>query len=294
MRLARTVGGLADTPKGILCIVAGVVLLTTQDAISKVLIEDFHPGEIMFWRGLVSFLPVAVFVWMDGGLDTLKSSRPKTTLLRALLALGTAVLIISSFQWMPLAEALAVLFASPLILTALSAPLLGETVGWRRWTAVVVGFAGVILLTRPGIEGIDLVVLVPFGAAVFAALRDIVTRRLGAHDSSTSILFYTQLLAVVAAAPSLVSGTGLPEARHWTLFLVAGLLVGVAHYLIIQAFRFAEASLVAPFRYLTLAWAVFLGFVLWGDVPDLWMLGGIALIAGSGLYTLHRETRGKR
>ena len=78
------------------------------------------------------------------------------------------------------------------------------------------------------------------------------------------------------------------------LITMAGLLVGVAHYLIIQAFRFAEASLVAPFRYLTLAWAVFLGFVLWGDVPDLWMLGGIALIAGSGLYTLHRETRGKR
>lgn len=291
MRIVSTVGGLADTPKGILCIVTGVMLLTTQDAINKVLVEEFHPGEIMFWRGLVSFIPVAVFIWLDGGVATLKSRRPKTNILRATLALCTAVLIISSLRWMPLAEALAVLFASPLILTALSGPLLGETVGWRRWSAVAAGFAGVVLLTRPSIDGIDLIVLLPLGAAVCSALRDIVTRSLGAHDSSTAILFYTQLVAVIAAAPSLSFGRGLPEPQHWGLFVAAGLLVGVAHYLMIRAFHYAEASLIAPFRYLTLVWAVVLGFVLFGDVPDLWVIGGIGLIAGSGLYTLHRETR---
>src|SRR3546814_5075123 len=107
---------------------------------------------------------------------------------------------------LPLAEALAIVFASPLILAALSGPLLGETVGRHRWACVAVGFLGVLLLTRPTASGIELVVLIPLGAALFSALRDIVTRRLGAHDSSTTILFYTQLVATVGAAQTLQIG----------------------------------------------------------------------------------------
>ncbi len=281
----------ADQTRGILCMIAGVFVLTTQDALTKWLTAGFHAGEIMFWRGLFSFLPLAVLIWRDGGLSSVKSRRPLVNLLRAMLALATSVLIVMSFALMPLADALAVVFASPLILTALSGPLLGEPVGWRRWSAVAIGFVGVLLLTRPSASGIALVVLLPLTAALFSALRDIVTRRLGAHDGSTAILFWTQVVATLAAAPTLIVNSGWPSPTDWLLFATAGILVALAHYLIIRAFLFAPAAVIAPFRYLALVWAVLIGFVVWGDIPDIWATTGSILIAGSGLYMLHREAR---
>ena len=271
--------------------IAGVFVLTTQDAITKWLTAGYHAGEIMFYRGAFSFMPLALFLWRAGGLTALRSRRPGLNFLRAVLALCTSVLIVKSFAALPLADALSIVFASPIILTALSVPLLGEKVGWRRWSAVAVGFVGVLLLTRPGPGGIALVALLPLSAATFSALRDIVTRRLGAFDSSTTILVYTQLVATLAAAPTLVDNHGWPPLHDWVLFAAAGTLVGVAHFLLIQALVFAPAAVVAPFRYLALVWAVLAGFLVWGDVPDRWAIAGSTLIVGAGLFMLRRETR---
>ena len=288
------IAALNDQAKGILCMIAGVLVLTTQDAITKWLTAGYHAGEIMFYRGLFSFIPIAVLLWREGGAAGMRSRRPALNLVRALLALATSVLIVTAFAHMPLADVLAVVFASPLILTALSGPLLGEHVGWRRWSAVGVGFVGVLLLTRPGTGALDLAVLLPLGAAFFSALRDITTRRLGGHASPTTILLYTQAVATLAAAPSLAVNSGWPGLLDWLLFAAAGILVGLAHYLIIQAFLFAQAVAIAPFRYLALVWAMLIGFLVWGDVPDLWAIAGSSLIVGSGLYMLHRETRRRR
>ncbi|MFN4088455.1 MAG: DMT family transporter, partial [Alphaproteobacteria bacterium] len=262
---------LSASAKGILCMILGVFVLTTQDAITKWMTDGYHPGEITFYRGLFSFLPILLFATRDGGWTAFRARRLGPNILRAFFALATSVLIVWSFSVLPLAEALAIVFASPLILAALSGPLLGERVGWRRWTCVGVGFIGVLLLTRPGPAGIALVVLIPLAAAVCSALRDIVTRRLGGHDSSTTILFYTQLVAVIATGPSLlIAFSGWPSLGDWLLFAIGGILVGIAHYFIIQAFLLAEAATVAPLRYLALVYAAAIGALVWGDLPDAW------------------------
>lgn len=286
---------LSPSARGILCMIAGVFVLTTQDAITKWLTDSYHPGEIMFYRGLFSFLPIFVFASRGGGFSAFRAKRLGPNLIRGIFALITSVLIVLAFGFLPLAEALAIVFASPLILAALSGPMLGEKVGWHRWACVAVGFLGVLLLTRPTTSGIELVILIPLGAALFSALRDIVTRRLGVHDSSTTILFYTQLVATVGAAPTLlIAHSGWPPLSDWALFAASGILVSVAHWLIIRAFVLAEAATVAPLRYLALVYAAIIGALLWGDLPDMWALTGSILIAGSGLYTLHRETRARR
>jgi len=281
--------------RGILCMIAGVFVLTTQDAISKWLTASYHPGEITFYRGLFSFIPIAVLASRTGGWAALKANRLGANILRGLFALVTSALIVWAFSMLPLAEALAIVFASPLILAALSGPLLGEPVGWRRWACVAVGFVGVILLTRPSTAGVEWVVLIPLGGALFSALRDITTRRLGGIDSATTIIFYTQLVAVVATAPTLlIAFNGWPDLGDWALLAVSGILIGIAHSFIIQAFLLAEAAVVAPLRYLALVYAAVLGAILWGDLPDAWAIGGSVLIAASGLYTLHRETTARR
>ena len=190
-----TASGLNPAQKGIACTIAGGLLLTGQDAITKWLTVDYSTGEIMFWRGLFSFLPVAVLVWHAGRLRSLRPRRPLGVLLRSVLALVNSVLIIVSLRLLPLADALAIVFASPIILTALSVPLLGEPVGPRRWLAVAIGFLGVLLMVRPTGSALQLAALVPLAAAVCSALRDVVTRRLGATDRASTIFFYTLVLA---------------------------------------------------------------------------------------------------
>jgi len=283
--------------RGILFMACATMLLTTQDAISKWLTTDYNTGEIMFWRNLFAFLPIAVYVWRDGsGLQALRSRRPVINLSRAMLNMACGFVVIAAFARMPLAETLAIVFASPIILTALSVPLLGEKVGWRRWSAVCVGFAGVLLIVRPtGVGGVGWVVLLPVVVAVLVAFRDIFTRKLGGIDSSTSILFYTVAVGTAGGAVGMaVQGFGLPAAGDLWLFLVAGLINGVGHYMAIRAFHLAEAAVVAPLRYLSLVWAGVMGIVFWGDVPTPWSLAGTALVVASGLYILHRESRRRR
>ena len=290
-----TIVPMSQSARGILCMIAGVFVLTTQDAITKWLTDGYHPGEITFYRGLFSFIPIAILAARTDGFAALRANRLGANLVRGLFALATSALIVWAFSVLPLAEALAIVFASPLILAALSGPMLGERVGWRRWASVAVGFLGVMLLTRPSTAGVELVVLIPLGAALCSALRDIATRKLGGHDSATTIIFYTQLVAVAGTAPTLlIAFSGWPSAADWALFAVAGILVGIAHSFIIQAFLLAEAATVAPLRYLALVYAAVLGALLWGDLPDAWAIGGSVLIAASGLYTLHRETMARR
>jgi drug/metabolite transporter (DMT)-like permease len=194
-----------------------------------------------------------------------------------------------------LAENIAISFAGPLFVTALATPLLGEFVGWRRWMAVLVGFAGILVMLRPSGTGLNWYALLPLGAAVFGGLRDVLTRRISGTESSVSIL----LISTIA-----VIGAGLVTAGFgdWSkltimdigLLAVTGLLSGTAHYLLIQAFSTGEASLVAPFKYSSLLWGVLIGTLVWGDLPDQWMILGSILVVGSGLYILHREMLRKR
>jgi drug/metabolite transporter (DMT)-like permease len=275
---------------GTLYMIAGGFLLTCQDAISKWLTADYHAGEIIAYRGIWTLIPVLVVVFWRGDLSVFRPRRPAAVAWRSLFTLITSVLVVLSFRFLPLSDALAIIFLNPLIVTALSVPMLGEPVGWRRWSAVGVGFLGVVLMTRPGYETVAWVVAVPLAAALFAALRDATTRKVGLAESTLCLLIYSTVLTVIGGFVTLPFGTHMPPLADWGLFVAAGLLAAGSHVLMIRAFQIANAATVAPFKYLNLVWAASLGYIFWGDVPDGWRFAGAGLVVASGLYVLHRET----
>jgi len=280
--------------KGIICMVFGGVALIIQDAITKWLTGGYPVGEILFWRAVFSFLPIILFIWHEGGFKCLKTNRLGMHIFRALAMLGSATFIVISFSMMPIADAVALNFTGPLFVTALATPLLSERVGWRRWTAVCVGFAGVIIMLRPGGD-MQWTVLLPVASAISGAIRDITTRYMSDTENSTAILFYTNAFIVFAGLMTIpMGGWVMPNLTDFGLFAAAGCFSGLAHFLLIRSFHYSEVAVVMPFKYLTLLWAVLLGYVVWGDVPDFYMIVGAAFIIASGLYILYRETWAKR
>lgn len=273
--------------------IAGSFLLTMQDGITKWLIADFHAGEIMIYRGIWMFPMLAGLIYWNGGPKILRLHQPVGVIVRGVVALVTSVLVTLSFINLPLAEALAVVFLSPLLMSAASPFLLNERVGLQRWTAVGVGFLGVLAMVQPDRAGYNLWVLFPLGATVFSTARDIITRRLGARDNATAVMFYTSVVAALAGAATLPFGTHWPTWTQWGLFVVSGTTVTLAHLLIIKAFQLAPGAVVSPLKYLSLVWAALIGYMVWGDVPGVMKLVGAALVAGAGLFMLLHETRSR-
>ncbi|MEM7123906.1 MAG: DMT family transporter [Pseudomonadota bacterium] len=277
--------------KGILCMAAGCALVTFNDAILKWLTTDMPVGQIMFIRGLFVFLPVLLLAWHEGGLYRLRVRSPRGQAARAAIVVTGMFLFITGLSLLPFAEAIALTFASPLFATALAVPFLKEKVGWRRWTAVGVGFGGVLVMLRPGEGALALAALLPLAAAVTGALRDIVTRRLSVSDSSSSILMVSTIAVTLCGLLTWPFGWPTPTWLELALLALAGMLLGAAQYLMIEAVRLAEVGLVAPFRYTSLIWAFLIGFVVFGSVPDIWVVIGAVVVMLSGLYILHREGR---
>lgn len=279
---------------GIFYMLGGGFAITLQDAFSKLLTEVYPTGEIIFYRGLFTFIPIAVLIWHAGGSKCLWIANPRGQLLRAVIAACTMLLIVNSFRVLPLADVIIVLFVGPLIATALATPLLGEKVGLRRWMAVAVGFVGVLIMMQPQGFNLQLLLLLPLAAAVFSTLRDIVTRHISSTENSTSILFYS-IVAVTLTGLATMSYDWHPfEMRHLHLFFAAGVLNGIAHFLMIQSFRYAEVSLVSPFKYANVIWAIILGYLIWGELPATHMLIGAVFIVVSGLYIMRHETGAKQ
>lgn len=274
--------------------IVGAMLLATQDAITKLLTVDYSPGEVMCLRGAASFGLLAVLVHHEGGWRRVKAKKPRMVWIRAVLGFLTSLVIVTAFSKLPLADAMAVLFAAPLFVALLQGPFLGEKVGGARWVVIWIGFAGVLFMVRPNPQGIDWLMLWPLGAAVLSAIRDTVTRKLAGHDSSTTLLLYTQIAGTIGGAFFLSSETPIPEWWQVLAFFAAGSMAGMAHYLTITAFHLAEGATVAPFRYFSLLWGVVLGFAIWGDIPDNWIIAGTTLVVGSGLAMMQLERRKKR
>ncbi len=279
--------------KGVLCMIGAGLFLTLNDAVLKWLTGDYPVGQIMFLRGVFVFLPIILLVWHAGGLRSLRVTRIEPHLLRGGLMIAGTFLFINGLSHLPFADAISITFAGPLFVTALAAPLLGEVIRWRRWLAVVIGFAGVLIIIRPTSEVAQWAAIFPLAASVTGALRDILTRKMSQHDSSVSVLFYSTLAVTLAGGVTFVGGWAPVQAFDVGLFFLCGILIACAHYLMIEAFRFAEAALVVPFKYVSLLWAVLLGLVIWGDVPDNWTFVGAAVVICSGLYILHREREAK-
>lgn len=285
----------AQSPlRGITYIVLALFLLTLADAATKWLGGSLPIWQIICLRALFILIPVAILTFRTGGLPTLRVHDYRGMAIRVFYYIGSTTLIATSMILLPLADAATLLFAGPLFVTALAPSMLGEQIGWRRWAAVLFGFVGVIIMLRPTADALQPLALVPVVAALFSSLRDIVTRRISATESTNAIMVWSTLGLILAGLLTIPLGWVAITWSDFALLALAGTLGGVAHILMVEAFRVAEAAVVSPFKYSAIIWAVTLGYVIWGDVPDLFIIVGGAFVIGSGLYILHRETRGKR
>ena len=267
----------------------GAAVLTSNDAVLKWLTSGYQVGQIMFCRGIFIGLPLAIIIWRAGGLKSLRPVNPKGHAVRATLVIVGTFLFVNGLAYLPLADAVAIAFAGPLFITALAQPLLGEIVGWRRWLAVLVGFIGILLIMRPGGNVIQWAALFPLAASLTGAFRDLLTRHLSSQETTVAILFYTSLgvtLAGLATIPFMWTPVPLVD---WGWFALSGVLIGCAHFLMIETFRYGEATLVAPFKYSGIIWAGLLGYLIWGDTPDFATIAGVSMVVIAGFYILHRE-----
>ena len=284
-----------EVAPAIVCMLVGAAILTLNDGLIKLLAGTYPTGELLFIRGLFVWPWILLFVMRRGGPAILRVHNIKGQVLRGCCVIAGSFLFITGLRHLTLADAVAIAFTGPLFITAMAPLVLGENVGWRRWLAVLVGFAGVLFMLRPGSEALQWAIVFPLGAAICGGLRDLVTRRIAGTETTVAVLAVTTtvlLLAGLATAP-FVDWVQLRPADIVT-FAASGALIAVAHTLMIEAFRRGEASLVAPFKYSSLLWATLVGYLMFDELPDTWTLVGAVVIVLSGLYVLHRETLLKR
>jgi drug/metabolite transporter (DMT)-like permease len=276
---------------GMLMALAGALGYTAMDTVVKLLTARLPSVQILMIVYLVGVLPPLLWCLGSGNRAALRSRRPLIQLVRGLAMLVASLLFFHALSRLPLADAYALLFTMPLIITALSVPMLGEHVGWRRFGAILVGFAGVMVMLRPGSGIIEPAALGVLGCAAAAGFGNVLIRRFGAVESAESFVVYGSLIAAVGTLPLAATVWVAPSQPEMLLLLVAGLLGGLAGLGVTMAYRVAPAAVVAPFQYMQMPGGLVTGYLLFGDRPEPLMLLGAAIIIGSGLYILHREAR---
>jgi drug/metabolite transporter (DMT)-like permease len=280
--------------RGIAAIAIGVGLFSIMDSLVKYLGGSYSPLEVVFFRGAIAFLPIALVIKARGGLALLRTRKPGSHALRCLIGIGSTILFFVALAGMPLADAIAISFAGPLFITALSKPLLGEAVGRHRWAAVLVGFLGVILILRPGAGMIEPMALVALAATLCYALSTVAIRRLSVSENDTAMVFYYNSAVTVVATAALPFVWRMPTADDFLLFCCVGLLGGISGFFVTSAYRMAPVAVVAPFEYTAMLWALVIGRLAFGEIADLNTLLGSAIVVASGLYILYRETKHRR
>ncbi|MCA8926883.1 MAG: DMT family transporter [Alphaproteobacteria bacterium] len=292
-----TAASSASTPsasaqmKGILFIVVSNGIFGLTDALSKVLTGSYPPGEILFFRSVFVFVSIAVMVMAQGGWRRVQIVNWRLQWARGLLLAATSYIFVVVLKHLPLADLTAMMFISPLVLTALAPRFLGERVGWRRWTAVGIGFGGALLIIRPSGEGALWPMLLAATMPLTMSIRDIITRRLAVTDTATGMMICSTLCVMAGGLASLPFGWAIPTWEGLGLFALTGTLQGVAQFFLVYAFIYGEAVVVAPFRYFLLLWATLYGWLFFGAFPRAETITGAAIVCAAGLYIFYREMR---
>ncbi|HRQ65480.1 MAG TPA: DMT family transporter [Xanthomonadaceae bacterium] len=278
--------------RGILFMLAAVATFAFMDAVMKSLTAYYPPLQVSFLRGATALPFVLVAIGLAGAWRGVVRVRWPLQLLRGVLAIVMLGCFVFGIERLTLANAYTLFFIGPLLITALSRPLLGEHVSAAQWIAIVIGLAGVLLVLRPDTGAfLSLGSLAILGAASAYALTAIVTRILGRTDSAASMnLWFTVVLTLGAGTLALPGWRGL-EVAHWPLFLALGMLGALGQFLVTEAFRRGRAATVAPFEYTAILWAIGLDFALWSALPGLPVLTGASVIILSGVYLMRREAR---
>lgn len=275
----------------IACMIGAVAFLTASDALIKSMSTSYSVGQLLFIRSLFVWPWIVLFALRQGGLGTLRLKSTKGHVVRGILVIASTFLFVTGLQYLPLANAIAAIFMGPLFITAMAPFVLGERVGWRRWAAVSVGFIGVLVMVRPGTDAFQWALLFPITGAMCGGLRDLITRRISQAENTLAMLAMTTIAIMVAGVVSIPFGWGAFDVADLPKFALSGTLVTAGHYLMIDAFRRGEAGLVAPFKYTSLLWAIVIGFVAFGELPDGYTLAGATIIIAAGLYVFYRETQ---
>jgi drug/metabolite transporter (DMT)-like permease len=267
---------------------AGTFLFSVNDALGKWLLADYSVGELLLVRSAAGLILLAPLIRQTGVAGFRSAPRPRLQILRVLLSTIEVALFFFAVSQLPLADTKTFYLAGPIYVTALSVVLLGESVGWRRWTAVFVGFAGVILALRPSSASFTPPVLIALTGSVTFAFLMILTRTL--RDTSDTVLVAGQIGgSFVFGALTAPFGWVTPSPRDFVLLMLFGLLAMLALACVNRSLKLAPASVVAPYQYTLIVWAIVLGYLVFGDVPDLATLVGAGIIVAAGLFILWRE-----
>ncbi|MCK8482465.1 DMT family transporter [Aliiroseovarius sp. S2029] len=282
--------------RGILLIIFAMAAFALEDVFIKSMTQGMPASQTLFLLGVGGSVAFAIITYVQRGtLAPLvhRDMRSRIMLWRNASEAVSAMFFVTALSLVPLSTVLAVFQAMPLATTAGAALFLGEQVGWRRWSAIGIGFLGVLLIIRPGAEGFQLAALLPIAAVFGIALRDLLTRQLDPTIPSTSVAFYAFLICIPAGALMIPVSGGfvVPEPVGWLLMLGATVFGVSGYYAIVSALRVAETSIIMPFRYTRLIFSIMLGIIVFGEDPDNLTYLGAMIVIGTGIYTFLREQR---
>jgi drug/metabolite transporter (DMT)-like permease len=273
---------------GVCLMLAGIGLFSINDALGKWLLVTYPVSELLLIRSAAALLLLVPFIYRTGRIAFMRAPRPGLQILRVALSTLEVAMFFWSVSYLPLADTVTFYLASPIYVTALSVALLGERVGWRRWIAVLVGFAGVLLALRPSAATFTLPALIALTGSIFFAFLMITTRQL--RETPNTVLVTGQIVGTLVFGLILTPfGWVTPSPLDFALMSLFGVLSIVALACVTLSLKLAAASVVAPYQYTFIVWAVILGYAVFGDLPDALMLAGAAIIIMAGLYIFWRE-----
>lgn len=297
-----------DNARGIFYLCAGLFIFSFQDVIIKQLSAEFPVHEMVFIRGLVATPLLLILVHYESGFAALRTDHLVLHLVRSVLMFCSYLFYYLAIVAIPITTAISLFFTAPLVITALAVPFLGEKVGYRRWLGVLAGFAGVLIMLRPGLGVFEPAALLAILSAFTYSVAQLLSRRLGMTDPASTMAFYTAMIFtyiggmmgfiihVSGFAPNdhpsldfLLRPWKMPGGLEFAMLVTIGVISAMGIYLLSQAYRIGAANTVAPFEYTSMLWAIILTYLVWGVTPDLYTLAGALVIVGAGIYVLQRE-----
>lgn len=283
----------AAPASAIFLVIAACFLFSFLDASAKYLVLQGLEAPFVTWvRFAVHLVLVLVLFRVWSSRMMFRTGNLPGQVARGVLMFGSTIFNFMALQTLQLAETISMAFFSPMVVVALAGPLLGEWAGWRRWLAVIVGFIGVLVVTRPGFGEFGVGYLFSLAFVACHSLYIIMTRKMAATESAESLIFYSALTPVLFLLPAVPLYGSMPQGGlQWGLLVVTGVCGGLGHWLLIKAYKQATTAALAPYPYTQIVWMVALGWFVFNDLPDMWTLVGASIIVASGLYIIHREHR---
>lgn len=273
--------------RGVALIVVAVFMFSSMDTLAKSMLRHYPIGPLIWARYFIQFAFMIAVFSPRMGLGLVRTKHPRLQILRGLLLVGSTAFFYLSLKYLPLAEAAAITFVGPVLVTAFSGPLLREKVSPRQWIAVVLGFAGVLVIIRPGGAVFSPHVIFPLVSAVFFSFYQIATRHVAGKENTLTTLFFSALVGAIATTLMLPFTWQRPEGLQWLFIVLIGVFGGLGHYLLIRAVEHASPMALAPFVYVQLVWSTVLAWLAFGDFPDSGTLAGMAVIVLAGMVAVN-------